>query len=149
MSSIPNDANLYRAHDNYKAINITATNITGSTAISGSSVFGQTAKLVDITVTTLSGSTSISGSITRGTTIMGGTITGSTHVSGSLVIGQRLVNRQVTAEGAPPSGSMAFGEIVFLTGSGTAYMCYKIPSGSTTAIYTGSVLAWISASAPA
>lgn len=61
---------------------LTATNVTGSSIISGSSVYGKDAKLTNITATLITGSTSISGStlITKGVTF-----DGSGTTSGSLV----------------------------------------------------------------
>ena len=85
-------------------ISLTATNVTGSSIISGSNVYGATAKLTNVTATTVTGSTSISGSAIQGKTalvqdsvtvqtattgyLIAQNVTGSLVVSGSSILGK-------------------------------------------------------------
>lgn len=80
--------------------NITATNITGSTLVSGSSIFGK-----DITATNITGSTIVSGSSIYGkdaiiTNVTATTVTGSSIISGSNVYGADATITNITGSEA-------------------------------------------------
>lgn len=104
--------------------NVTATNITGSTLVSGSNFLGPTATITDIeatdiTATNITGSTSVSGSTIRGllgaiTNVVSITVTGST-ISGSTYQGNLVTSVR-------KSGSSALVGGVHFSGSGAVYL---------------------------
>ena len=84
-------------------INLTATNVTGSTLVSGSKILGATATITYISGSLVSGSniygSYISGSQFSGSLIYGQYITGSLQISGSSIYGNYITGSQVSISG--------------------------------------------------
>jgi hypothetical protein len=102
MSEIANRPNPLNQYSVITTTYLTATDVTGSTSISGSSVYGATGKITNITATNVTGSTSISGS-----TLKAGAIT-ATASTAAITGVAAITGSNTTIYGN--SGSISFGD---------------------------------------
>ena len=93
----------------------------------------------------ISGSTLVSGSTVYGSTILAPTITGSTGVSGSYVYATHLTSNDFAQGVITGTGSIGYNEIALVQGTYGTYLAFRVKSGSASCLYTGSTasLVWV------
>lgn len=127
----------------------TITNITGSTLVSGSNFLGPTATITSVNATNITGSSILSGANIYGTTavitnVTSENITGSTSISGSSVFGKDAVITNVTANyitgSTLVSGSLRGPDAIITNITATNITGSTLVSGSTFAGVTANII---------
>jgi len=134
--------------------NLTAVTVTGSSIVSGSSIYGATGKITNLTAVNVTGSTLVSGSIVAGATgtlttvnstnVNSTYVTGSSIISGSSVYGKDAILMNVTSTNITGStlisGSVFRGPAATITTiNGTNIYASSNMSGSTVQGQTGTL----------